>query len=254
VGKEGCSGGRGSHLCGAGAAAVATHSPGALLGAGGSAARGRASERALGAGFSRGGARPLLALRPVVSTELQGRRGARGKRRVQEQSRESPRRRLQSHSAASRASRGAIAQRPAGPEPVTPSPLPQAWSKSLRGASCSALLPGSQPPTDRSRLRAPPAQAGEVSCARCLAREPAGGRRRRSVGTMDWDWGNRCSRPGRRDLLCVLALLAGCLLPVCRTRVYTNHWAVKIAGGFAEADRIASKYGFINVGQVTNPR
>lgn len=52
----------------------------------------------------------------------------------------------------------------------------------------------------------------------------------------------------------MLALLAGCLLPVCRTRVYTNHWAVKIAGGFAEADRIASKYGFINVGQVTNPR
>lgn len=51
----------------------------------------------------------------------------------------------------------------------------------------------------------------------------------------------------------MLALLAGCLLPVCRTRVYTNHWAVKIAGGFAEADRIASKYGFINVGQVTKP-
>lgn len=45
MGKEGCSGGRGSHLRGAGAAAVATHSPGALLGAGGSAARGRASER-----------------------------------------------------------------------------------------------------------------------------------------------------------------------------------------------------------------
>lgn len=70
---------------------------------------------------------------------------------------------------------------------------------------------------------------------------------------MDWGWGSRCCRPGRRDLLCVLALLAGCLLPVCRTRVYTNHWAVKIAGGFAEADRIASKYGFINVGQVTSP-
>lgn len=72
-------------------------------------------------------------------------------------------------------------------------------------------------------------------------------------GTMDWGWGSRCYRPGRRDLLCLLALLAGCLLPVCRTRVYTNHWAVKIAGGFAEADRIASKYGFINVGQVTIP-
>lgn len=71
---------------------------------------------------------------------------------------------------------------------------------------------------------------------------------------MGWGWGSHGCLPGRPDLLCVLALLAGCLLPVCRTRVYTNHWAVKIAGGFAEADRIASKYGFINVGQVTSPR
>ncbi|XP_004862586.1 proprotein convertase subtilisin/kexin type 5 isoform X3 [Heterocephalus glaber] len=63
-------------------------------------------------------------------------------------------------------------------------------------------------------------------------------------------WGSRCCCPGRLDLLCVLALLWGCLLPVCRTRVYTNHWAVKIAGGFPEADRIASKYGFINIGQI----
>ena len=53
------------------------------------------------------------------------------------------------------------------------------------------------------------------------------------------------------DLLCGLVLLGCCLLPVCRTRVYTNHWAVKIAGGFPEANRIASKYGFINIGQVT---
>ncbi|XP_045324484.1 proprotein convertase subtilisin/kexin type 5 isoform X1 [Leopardus geoffroyi] len=63
-------------------------------------------------------------------------------------------------------------------------------------------------------------------------------------------WGSRCCCPGRLDLLCVLALLGGCLLPVCRTRVYTNHWAVKIAGGFPEANRIASKYGFINMGQI----
>lgn len=64
-------------------------------------------------------------------------------------------------------------------------------------------------------------------------------------------WGSRCCCcPGRLDLLCVLALLGGCLLPVCRTRVYTNHCAVKISGGFSEADRIASKYGFINIGQV----
>ncbi|XP_042636544.1 proprotein convertase subtilisin/kexin type 5 [Orycteropus afer afer] len=64
-------------------------------------------------------------------------------------------------------------------------------------------------------------------------------------------WGSRCCCcPGRLDLLCMLALLGGCLLPVCRTRVYTNHWAVKISGGFQEADRIASKYGFINIGQI----
>lgn len=63
-------------------------------------------------------------------------------------------------------------------------------------------------------------------------------------------WGIRCCCPGRLDLLCVLALLGACLLPVCRTRVYTNHWAVKIAGGFPEANRIASKYGFINIGQI----
>ncbi|XP_074062783.1 proprotein convertase subtilisin/kexin type 5 isoform X2 [Macrotis lagotis] len=62
-------------------------------------------------------------------------------------------------------------------------------------------------------------------------------------------WRSRCCL-GRLDLLCVLALLLGCLLPVCRTRVYTNHWAVKIAGGFPEANRIASKYGFINIGQI----
>lgn len=63
-------------------------------------------------------------------------------------------------------------------------------------------------------------------------------------------WGTGCCCRGRLDLLCVLALLGGCLLPVCRTRVYTNHWAVKIAGGFPEANRIASKYGFINLGQI----
>lgn len=67
-------------------------------------------------------------------------------------------------------------------------------------------------------------------------------------------WGTGCCCRGRLDLLCVLALLGGCLLPVCRTRVYTNHWAVKIAGGFPEANRIASKYGFINLGQVTEGR
>lgn len=57
---------------------------------------------------------------------------------------------------------------------------------------------------------------------------------------------------GRPDLLlCALALFGVCLLPEARARVYTNHWALKIAGGFAEANRIAGKYGFINLGQVS---
>uniref|UniRef100_A0A672LU51 Proprotein convertase subtilisin/kexin type 6 n=1 Tax=Sinocyclocheilus grahami TaxID=75366 RepID=A0A672LU51_SINGR len=34
------------------------------------------------------------------------------------------------------------------------------------------------------------------------------------------------------------------------SRVYTNHWAVRIPGGPAEADKLASKYGFTNLGQI----
>ncbi|XP_077200877.1 proprotein convertase subtilisin/kexin type 5 isoform X2 [Paroedura picta] len=52
------------------------------------------------------------------------------------------------------------------------------------------------------------------------------------------------------DLLCLLTLWLGVLLPVCRTRVYTNHWAVRISGGLQEANRIATKYGYINIGQI----
>ncbi|XP_062985426.1 proprotein convertase subtilisin/kexin type 5 isoform X2 [Elgaria multicarinata webbii] len=52
------------------------------------------------------------------------------------------------------------------------------------------------------------------------------------------------------DLLCLLTLLLGFLLPACRTRLYTNHWAVRITGGIQEANRIASKYGYINIGQI----
>lgn len=32
--------------------------------------------------------------------------------------------------------------------------------------------------------------------------------------------------------------------------VYTNHWAVRITGGSEQADRIAAKYGYMNLGQV----
>ncbi|XP_064411557.1 proprotein convertase subtilisin/kexin type 5b [Latimeria chalumnae] len=53
-----------------------------------------------------------------------------------------------------------------------------------------------------------------------------------------------------RELLCFLALVLLFLLPVCRTRMYTNHWAVRIGGGPGEANRIAEKYGYINMGQI----
>ncbi|XP_061483725.1 proprotein convertase subtilisin/kexin type 5 isoform X1 [Rhineura floridana] len=68
---------------------------------------------------------------------------------------------------------------------------------------------------------------------------------------MGWKSGCRCwgVRSGG-DFLCLLTLLLGFLLPACRTRLYTNHWAVRITGGFQEANRIASKYGYINIGQI----
>lgn len=67
---------------------------------------------------------------------------------------------------------------------------------------------------------------------------------------MGWKGGCYCWGV-RSDLLCLLTLWLGFLLPACRTRVYTNHWAVRISGGLHEANRIASKYGYINIGQVT---
>lgn len=39
---------------------------------------------------------------------------------------------------------------------------------------------------------------------------------------------------------------------VCETRLFTNHWAVRITGGQENADEIAEKYGFLNMGQVCN--
>ena len=48
----------------------------------------------------------------------------------------------------------------------------------------------------------------------------------------------------------VLGLLL--LKSQCTTvrNVYSNHWAVRIAGGPGEADQIAAKYGYTNLGQV----
>lgn len=53
-------------------------------------------------------------------------------------------------------------------------------------------------------------------------------------------------------LLCpLLVLLVSGLEPVLGQKVYTNTWAVHIPGGQEEADRIASKHGFINHGHVS---
>uniref|UniRef100_A0A8D2L297 Proprotein convertase subtilisin/kexin type 6 n=2 Tax=Varanus komodoensis TaxID=61221 RepID=A0A8D2L297_VARKO len=50
---------------------------------------------------------------------------------------------------------------------------------------------------------------------------------------------------------CLLLLAA---LPACPARraraVYTNHWAVRVLGGPAEADRLAAAYGYLNLGQI----
>uniref|UniRef100_A0A6I8SHP8 Proprotein convertase subtilisin/kexin type 5 n=1 Tax=Xenopus tropicalis TaxID=8364 RepID=A0A6I8SHP8_XENTR len=54
----------------------------------------------------------------------------------------------------------------------------------------------------------------------------------------------------RRCPLVALTVLLGILIPPCRARMFTNHWAVRIAGGETEANRIASKYGYTNMGQV----
>ncbi|KAM3936787.1 proprotein convertase subtilisin/kexin type 4 [Leptodactylus fuscus] len=45
-------------------------------------------------------------------------------------------------------------------------------------------------------------------------------------------------------------LLLVCLPCVLALRVYTNSWAVKVPAGPEEADRIARKFGFINIGQI----
>ncbi|XP_010777410.1 proprotein convertase subtilisin/kexin type 5b isoform X2 [Notothenia coriiceps] len=54
----------------------------------------------------------------------------------------------------------------------------------------------------------------------------------------------------RRSLLCILALSLSFACPPCNARIYTNHWAVRIAGGPDVAERIADKYGYRNMGQI----
>lgn len=181
--RRGAPGGGGSHLCGAGAAAVATHSPRALFGAGGSAASGRASERASERAFERwepGSAEGHPAAACSPAGRLHGApRPERSKRQTKSPGAEpgEPAEETPVPLCRLPCKPGSDRSPPRRPRARHPGPrLPQGWSKSLRGARCSTPLPGSPPPTDCSRLLARPAQAGEVSCARRLAREPAGGR------------------------------------------------------------------------------
>ncbi|XP_028258510.1 proprotein convertase subtilisin/kexin type 6 isoform X2 [Parambassis ranga] len=51
-------------------------------------------------------------------------------------------------------------------------------------------------------------------------------------------------------LLCIVLGVSGQSALSGRGDLYTNHWAVRIAGGAQQADRIAAKYGFRNLGQI----
>lgn len=47
------------------------------------------------------------------------------------------------------------------------------------------------------------------------------------------------------------ALWMGTVLQFCQATIYTNDWAVRISGDLESVDRIAEKYGFTNMGQVS---
>lgn len=144
--RRGVKGGGGSHLCRAGAAAIAAHSPRALFGAGGSAGSKLASARS--PGQQRG--RPAAACTAASAAlwgpersegeskspgaepgETQLREGARPAQPPPARERESPRR------------------SPRGQESWEHrSPQPQGWSRSRREARYSAPCRGSPPPAD----------------------------------------------------------------------------------------------------------
>ncbi|XP_038825044.1 proprotein convertase subtilisin/kexin type 6 isoform X34 [Salvelinus namaycush] len=54
--------------------------------------------------------------------------------------------------------------------------------------------------------------------------------------------------------MCLFFILILSTLEICQSlaprNVYTNHWAVRIAGGQEEADKLAVKYGYNNYGQI----
>ncbi|KAM5291302.1 proprotein convertase subtilisin/kexin type 6 isoform 2-T2 [Glossophaga mutica] len=60
--------------------------------------------------------------------------------------------------------------------------------------------------------------------------------------------------PAPRPCRWLLLLLLLALPAACPARpphpVYTNHWAVQVLGGPAEADRVAAAHGYLNLGQI----
>lgn len=54
--------------------------------------------------------------------------------------------------------------------------------------------------------------------------------------------------------MCLFFIFILSTLEICQSlaprNVYTNHWAVRIAGGQEEADKLAAKYGYNNYGQI----
>uniref|UniRef100_A0A672HCK3 Proprotein convertase subtilisin/kexin type 5b n=1 Tax=Salarias fasciatus TaxID=181472 RepID=A0A672HCK3_SALFA len=112
----------------------------------------------------------------------------------------------------------------------------------LGGSPCrwppgGSVAPGLTPP-----LPSPPrAVSGGRAAARSrVSLRPSGARGGKMVHNAAW----------RRSFLCVLALSLGFASPPCTARIYTNHWAVRIAGGPEVAERIAEKYGYRNMGQI----
>lgn len=112
-----------------------------------------------------------------------------------------------------------------------PTPL----AHSLLGRPPRSLPAAAMPP------RAPPAP-GPRAAGTDTAAEDAGGADRpapRPLALRPWKW------------LLLFALPAACSAPPPPRPVYTNHWAVQVLGGPAQADRVAQAHGYLNLGQVS---
>uniref|UniRef100_A0A8I3MFH0 Proprotein convertase subtilisin/kexin type 6 n=1 Tax=Canis lupus familiaris TaxID=9615 RepID=A0A8I3MFH0_CANLF len=108
-------------------------------------------------------------------------------------------------------------------------------------------MPPPAPPAPAPRPRPPPPAAAAAAAAAAPAAPAAdaapgaaGGPGLRPPAPRPWRW------------LLLLALPAACSAPPPPRPVYTNHWAVQVRGGPAEADRVAAAHGYLNLGQIGN--